>query len=257
MQVDGVELDGLSPTALSALRLEKIGFVFQAYNLLPVLTAQENVEFILQLQSVDKQQRRERAAQALDNLGLGELGERRPGELSGGQQQRVAIARAIVTRPVLLVADEPTANLDSATTEELLVLMARLNSEQGMTIVTATHDPMVMSTPSAKCIYQTDALTAMAKAYGITPRHIMGFAPDVSLLCATAQADDYVVVVGSYANDNNAQQAQIRVANYLRQSGMAAQAQIIESAGRLRVAVVGLWNNPAKACYGVYAKDRT
>ena len=145
VQVDGVELDGLSPTALSALRLEKIGFVFQAYNLLPVLTAQENVEFILQLQGIDKQQRRERAAQALDNLGLGELGERRPGELSGGQQQRVAIARAIVTSPVLLVADEPTANLDSATTEELLVLMARLNSEQGMTIVTATHDPMVMS----------------------------------------------------------------------------------------------------------------
>ena len=145
VQVDGVELGGLSPTALSALRLEKIGFVFQAYNLLPVLTAQENVEFILQLQGVDKQQRRERAAQALDNLGLGELGERRPGELSGGQQQRVAIARAIVTRPVLLVADEPTANLDSATTEELLVLMSRLNAEQGMTIVTATHDPMVMS----------------------------------------------------------------------------------------------------------------
>ena len=145
VQVDGVELDGLSPAALSALRLEKIGFVFQAYNLLPVLTAQENVEFILQLQGIDKQQRRERAAQALDNLGLGEVGERRPGELSGGQQQRVAIARAIVTRPVLLVADEPTANLDSATTEELLVLMARLNSEQGMTIVTATHDPMVMS----------------------------------------------------------------------------------------------------------------
>ena len=145
VQVDGVELDGLSPAALAALRLEKIGFVFQAYNLLPVLTAQENVEFILQLQGIDKQQRRERAAQALDILGLGELGERRPGELSGGQQQRVAIARAIVTRPVLLVADEPTANLDSATTEELLVLMARLNSEQGMTIVTATHDPMVMS----------------------------------------------------------------------------------------------------------------
>ncbi|MEC7612238.1 MAG: ABC transporter ATP-binding protein [Pseudomonadota bacterium] len=145
VQVDGVELDGLSPAALSALRLEKIGFVFQAYNLLPVLTAQENVEFILQLQGIDKQQRRERAAQALDNLGLGELGERRPGELSGGQQQRVAVARAIVTSPVLLVADEPTANLDSATTEELLVLMARLNSEQGMTIVTATHDPMVMS----------------------------------------------------------------------------------------------------------------
>ena len=145
VMVDGVELSGKSPAALSALRLQKIGFVFQAYNLLPVLSALENVEFILQLQGINKTQRRQRAEQALANLGLGELGDRRPGELSGGQQQRVAIARAIVTEPVLLIADEPTANLDSATTEELLVLMSQLNAEHNMTIVTATHDPMVMS----------------------------------------------------------------------------------------------------------------
>jgi putative ABC transport system ATP-binding protein len=141
VQVGGVELAGMTPAALSALRLEKIGFVFQAYNLLPVLSALENVEFILQLQGVDKVQRRQRAQQALANLGLGDLGDRRPGELSGGQQQRVAIARAIVTDPILLVADEPTANLDSATTEELLVLMSQLNAEQNMTIVTGHPRP--------------------------------------------------------------------------------------------------------------------
>ena len=145
VQVGGVELAGMSPANLSALRLQKIGFVFQAYNLMPVLSALENVEFILQLQGVDKLQRRQRAEQALADLGLGELGDRRHGELSGGQQQRVAIARAIVTEPVLLVADEPTANLDSTTTEELLVLMSKLNADHGMTIITATHDPMVMA----------------------------------------------------------------------------------------------------------------
>ena len=135
VEVGGVELAGMSPANLSALRLQKIGFVFQAYNLLPVLSALENVEFILQLQGVDKQQRRQRAEQALANLGLGELGDRRPGELSGGQQQRVAIARAIVTEPVLLVADEPTANLDSTTTEELLVLMSKLNADHGLSLI--------------------------------------------------------------------------------------------------------------------------
>ena len=98
VMIGGVELAGMNPAKLSALRLQKIGFVFQAYNLLPVLSALENVEFILQLQGVDKQQRRERAEKALANLGLGELGDRRPGELSGGQQQRVAIARALPSR---------------------------------------------------------------------------------------------------------------------------------------------------------------
>jgi putative ABC transport system ATP-binding protein len=122
------------------LRLEKIGFVFQAYNLLPVLSALENVEFILQLQGVDKQQRRERAEKALANLGLGDLGDRRPGELSGGQQQRVAVARALASRPTIIFADEPTGNLDSNSGSEVLAFMRRAVDEYGQTIVMVTHD---------------------------------------------------------------------------------------------------------------------
>ncbi|NKB98412.1 MAG: ATP-binding cassette domain-containing protein [Pseudomonadales bacterium] len=142
--IDGVGLSGLSEAKLTELRLMKIGFVFQAYNLIPVLSAHENVEFILQLQGVTAGERRDRAAHALESLGLADMQHRQPGELSGGQQQRVAIARAIVTNPVLLLADEPTANLDSQTTEELLALLQSLNEKEKMTIVTATHDPMVM-----------------------------------------------------------------------------------------------------------------
>ena len=142
--VDGTDLGSLNSAELADLRLRKIGFVFQAYNLIPVLSAQENVEFILQLQGVSAQQRRQLAMDALASLGLGDLAHRRPGELSGGQQQRVAIARAIVTKPVLLLADEPTANLDSKTTSELLKVLQQLNQQQGITIVTATHDPIVM-----------------------------------------------------------------------------------------------------------------
>jgi putative ABC transport system ATP-binding protein len=144
ISLDGEELTPLSEGDLAALRLKKIGFVFQAYNLVPVLSAAENVEFILQLQGVGAKERRERAIQALSSLGLSELEDRRPGEMSGGQQQRVAIARAIVTNPVLLLADEPSANLDSSTTDELMQLLRNLNENQGMTIITATHDPMVM-----------------------------------------------------------------------------------------------------------------
>ncbi len=143
--VDGVSLAALSNAALSDLRLRKIGFVFQAYNLVPVLSALENVEFILQLQGVAAAERRRRAKDALDALGLGDMAGRRPGELSGGQQQRVAIARAIVTEPVLLLADEPTANLDTGTTVELLDVLRDLNRSRGVTILTATHDPAVMS----------------------------------------------------------------------------------------------------------------
>ena len=143
--VDGVELNGLNETELSDLRLNKMGFVFQSYNLIPVLSALENVEFIMQLQGVAAAERLERAMSMLDSLGIGDLAERRPGELSGGQQQRVAIARSIVTNPVLLLADEPSANLDSATTEDLLKLLQRVNEERGVSILTATHDPMVMS----------------------------------------------------------------------------------------------------------------
>ena len=143
--VDGVETNGLSEAQMSDLRLHKIGFVFQAYNLIPVLSAVENVEFIMQLQGTSGGERRERALDALESLGLADLADRRPGEMSGGQQQRVAIARAIVTNPVLLLADEPSANLDTATTEELLDLLKALNEQRGVTILTATHDPMVMS----------------------------------------------------------------------------------------------------------------
>ena len=144
IELDGEELAPLSEGDLAALRLRKIGFVFQAYNLVPVLSALENVEFILQLQGVGSVERKERAGEALKSLGLSELQDRRPGEMSGGQQQRVAIARAIVTNPVLLLADEPSANLDSETTKELMELLRNLNETQGMTIITATHDPMVM-----------------------------------------------------------------------------------------------------------------
>ena len=144
IELDGEELAPLSEGDLAALRLRKIGFVFQAYNLVPVLSALENVEFILQLQGVGSAERKQRAGEALKSLGLSELQDRRPGEMSGGQQQRVAIARAIVTNPVLLLADEPSANLDSETTKELMELLRNLNETQGMTIITATHDPMVM-----------------------------------------------------------------------------------------------------------------
>jgi putative ABC transport system ATP-binding protein len=142
--VGGVELGGLSERDLADLRLHRMGFVFQAYNLIPVLSARENVEFVMQLQGVPAATRRQRALEMLRALGLGDLADRRPGELSGGQQQRVAVARAVVTEPLLLLADEPSANLDTATTEELLALFRQLNEQRGVTIVTATHDPLVM-----------------------------------------------------------------------------------------------------------------
>jgi len=145
VEVAGVKLNDLSESELSDLRLQKMGFVFQAYNLIPVLSARENVEFIMQLQGVSAAERAVRAAEVLAQLGVEGMADRRPGELSGGQQQRVAVARAIVTRPVLLLADEPSANLDSATTRELLEMLRTLNEVHGVTIVAATHDPMVMS----------------------------------------------------------------------------------------------------------------
>lgn len=145
VEVDGVALNSLNESELSDLRLAKMGFVFQAYNLIPVLSARENVEFIMQLQGVSALERGERAAAVLRELGIESMADRRPGELSGGQQQRVAVARAIVTHPVLLLADEPSANLDSTTTKELLELLRTLNETHGVTIIAATHDPMVMS----------------------------------------------------------------------------------------------------------------
>jgi putative ABC transport system ATP-binding protein len=123
--------------------LNSIGFVFQAYNLVPVLTAQENVEFVLELQGAGKK-RSKRAKQVLGQLGLDEFSHRRPNELSGGQQQRVAIARAVAAEPKLVLADEPTANLDGENAENLLKMMRELNENLGITFIFSTHDPRVV-----------------------------------------------------------------------------------------------------------------
>ena len=143
--VAGQRIDRMSMSDLADLRLQHIGFVFQAYNLIPVLSARENVEFVMQLQGVPAHERLDRAMAILHEVGLDGLENRRPGELSGGQQQRVAVARAIVSKPALILADEPTANLDSATADKLMQLMRELNSHIGTTFVISTHDKLVMS----------------------------------------------------------------------------------------------------------------
>ncbi len=145
--VAGHDLTKMSSIELARLRLEQVGFVFQAYNLLPVLTAMENAEFPLLLQGVDERERRERVRELFKRTGLDGLEDRRPGKLSGGQQQRVAVVRAVVGKPALVLADEPTANLDSHASEALLDLMVELNKPNGgpgTTFVFATHDAMVM-----------------------------------------------------------------------------------------------------------------
>ena len=144
VRVEGRDLAKLSARELSRMRRDRIGFVFQAYNLIPVLTARENVEFVMELQGVKPAERHARADELLAEVGLGDLGEKRPLEMSGGQQQRVAVARAIVGRPKMVLADEPTANLDSATAHRLLELMGRLNVDRGITFLFSTHDPAVM-----------------------------------------------------------------------------------------------------------------
>ena len=142
--VAGRDAGRLGEAELADLRLAKLGFVFQAYNLVPVLSALENVELVLLLQGVRPAERRARAERALVELGLGDLLHKRPGEMSGGQQQRVAVARAIASGPEIVLADEPTANLDSKTAASLLDLMQDLNEERGVTFLFSTHDPRVM-----------------------------------------------------------------------------------------------------------------
>ena len=144
VRVLGRELERMNRRQRAALRLHHIGFVFQAYNLVPVLSAQENTEFLMLLQGVSTETRRERVRSVLQEVGLEGLEHRRPAELSGGQQQRVAVARAIVAEPALVLADEPTANLDSKTAVALLDLMERLNKSHGTTFIFSTHDPRVM-----------------------------------------------------------------------------------------------------------------
>ncbi len=139
------DLSELGKGERAKLRLNELGFVFQAYNLVPVLTAAENVEFVLELQGVGAKERRARALEVLKELGLDELADRRPNELSGGQQQRVAVARAVAARPKLVLADEPTANLDTQNAEQLMSLMRRLHEEHQTTFVFSTHDPRVVA----------------------------------------------------------------------------------------------------------------
>jgi len=145
IRLDGQLLSELSSHDLAELRLNKLGFVFQAYNLIPVLTARENVEFVMELQGVAPAERRARAEKLLAEVGLADLGDKRPLEMSGGQQQRVAVARAIASGPRIVLADEPTANLDSKTAGQLLDLMHAMNREHGVTFLFSTHDARVIA----------------------------------------------------------------------------------------------------------------
>jgi len=143
--LEGTDISSLSARALSQLRRDRIGFVFQAYNLIPVLTAFENAESVLALQGVSPAERKQRVMALLKELGLEGMEHRRPDQLSGGQQQRVAVARAIAASPAMVLADEPTANLDSETAEMLLQQMETLNREQNITFLFSTHDARVMA----------------------------------------------------------------------------------------------------------------
>ena len=141
LRVDGVAIDDLGGDELAAWRAETVGFIFQSYNLMPVLTAQRNVELPLLLLDMSASERARRALLALELVGLGDRARHKPNELSGGQQQRVAIARALVSDPLLLICDEPTGDLDRKTADEVLTLLQRLNRDFGKTVVMVTHDP--------------------------------------------------------------------------------------------------------------------
>ena len=142
--VDGVNIGNLSAGRIIDFRLRNIGFIFQAYNLIPVLTAEENVEFIMELQGKTKKERKERTHELLEAVGLAERKSSRPAKLSGGQQQRVAVARALASKPKFVLADEPTANLDSKSAENLLEIMEKLNKDENITFIFSTHDPRVV-----------------------------------------------------------------------------------------------------------------
>ena len=144
VEVGGVSIQDMSESQLTTFRLQHIGFVFQAYNLIPVLTAKENIEFIMVLQNMDAKTMQERSDDLLNRMGIKEQRDRRPSELSGGQQQRVAVARALASRPKFVLADEPTANLDSGSTEALLDIMSKLNEEENITFIFSTHDQRVI-----------------------------------------------------------------------------------------------------------------
>ena len=169
VKVLGQDLARLRRAERAELRLHELGFVFQAYNLVPVLTTVENVELILEMQGAGRE-RRARARAVLEEVGLGEMADRRPGELSGGQQQRVAVARAIAARPRLVLADEPTANLDGENAEVLMHLMRRLRDEHGMTFVFSTHDPRVVE-HAARVVTLVDGRVAHDAPHTPEPPH--------------------------------------------------------------------------------------
>ena len=143
VEVNGVDISTLSSSKLIDFRLKNIGFVFQAYNLIPVLTAKENVEFIMQLQGKNDDEMNKRTITLMETVGLGDKLNSRPNQLSGGQQQRVAVARALASKPMFIIADEPTANLDSKSTAQLLEMMEQLNRDENITFIFATHDKRV------------------------------------------------------------------------------------------------------------------
>ncbi|NKB86720.1 MAG: ATP-binding cassette domain-containing protein [Acidobacteria bacterium] len=142
--IGGTQIDSMSEAELTDFRLKRIGFVFQAYNLIPVLTAKENIEFIMELQGIPADERAVRSRELLAEVGIADQADKRPGLMSGGQQQRVAVARALASKPEFVLADEPTANLDSHATSDLLDLMAEMNANSGVTFVFATHDQRVI-----------------------------------------------------------------------------------------------------------------
>jgi putative ABC transport system ATP-binding protein len=142
--LDGEKITGVEEKFLSRLRRDHIGFVFQAYNLIPVLTARENIEYVMQLQGRSRSECDRRTREVAEKLAIADLLDKLPGELSGGQQQRVAVARAVASRPKLILADEPTANLDSKSAEGLMDMMQALNEDEGITIIFSSHDPLVI-----------------------------------------------------------------------------------------------------------------
>ena len=145
LYVEGKDISLLKERAMTAFRLHHIGFVFQAYNLIPVLTAKENVAFVMELQGRKKEEINKRTTELLEAVGLGDRMNSRPAKLSGGQQQRVAVARALASKPKFVLADEPTANLDSKSAENLLDIMEKLNRQEGVTFVFSTHDPRIVA----------------------------------------------------------------------------------------------------------------
>jgi putative ABC transport system ATP-binding protein len=159
VELDGQDLAGLRESQLTTVRATSIGFIFQTFNLIPTLSAQENVEAALVPLGVDAAQRRERARQALAEVGLGDRAGHLPSELSGGQQQRVAIARALVKRPGVLLADEPTGNLDEGTRDEIMALLEQLWRERGLTLVIVTHDSAVARKAQRTAIMRNGLLT--------------------------------------------------------------------------------------------------